>query len=106
MSQATATNGTVGATRSTPRLFLGRVVATPGVTQLVQEGRFNPLEYLTRHVCGDWEVVYPEDRQLNERSVNDGGRLMSSYKTEEGVTVWIITESDRSHTTLLLPSEY
>ena len=64
------------------------------------------MTYLARHVRGDWGDLCDEDRLLNERSVGGGGRLMSSYKLSEQIKLWIITESDRSVTTLLLPSEY
>lgn len=103
MSHLSATNG---ANTCVPRFSLGQVVATQGIAQLQQEGKCNPMDYLLRHACGDWGDICQEDWKLNNRSVSGGGRLMSSYKLDERVTVWVITEWDRSYTTLLLPSEY
>jgi hypothetical protein len=60
---------------------------------------------LTRHCSGDWGNVCKEDRQANDDALNSGERLLSSYEVF-GVKVWIITEWDRSYTTILMPSEY
>lgn len=88
------------------RFPLGNIVATCGISDLIHQGAINPMAYLARHVRGDWGDLCDEDRLLNERSVGGRGRLMSSYKITEQITLWIITECDRSVTTLLLPSEY
>ena len=88
------------------RFPLGEIVATSSISDLIEHGCINPMNYLARHARGDWGDLCDEDRLLNERSVGGGGRLMSSYKLSEQITLWIITESDRSVTTLLLPSEY
>ena len=58
------------------------------------------------HVAGDWGELDEEDRRENELSVARGFRLLSSYTLSSGEKLWIITEADRSSTTLLLPSEY
>lgn len=100
------TSAQASTTNSTTCFSLGRVIATQGIAQLAESGTIKPMEYLARHARGDWGDVYQEDWQLNNRSVAGGGRLMSSYKIDECVTLWIITEWDRSVTTLLLPSEY
>ena len=84
---------------------LGRVVATPGALQLLEEAGEDPLRYLTRHASGDWGELDPHDRRENERSLKHGWRLLSSYPVG-GKTVWIITETDRSVTTILLPEDY
>jgi hypothetical protein len=60
---------------------------------------------LERHRSGDWGEVSPEDAHENEVSVRYGFRVLSSYKVA-GERLWIITEHDRSHTTILLPKEY
>lgn len=65
-----------------------------------------PSTLLGRHVTGDWGDVCDEDAAENEFSVVKGFRIFSVYKIAEGVTIWVITERDRSATTLLLPSEY
>jgi len=59
-----------------------------------------------RHAIGDWGELEPTDVAENEYSVANGFRLLSSYQTNVGEKLWIITEADRSATTLLLPEEY
>lgn len=85
---------------------LGRLIMTRGVNQLVQAGRLDPLTYLRRHASRDWGELCHEDQRLNDHSMDNAGRLMSSYPVSPTLTLWIITEWDRSVTTLLLPSEY
>jgi hypothetical protein len=72
---------------------------------LEQAGQL-PAEFLDRHVNGDWGDVPEEDRQENEFSVEHGFRILSAYTTSAGEKIWIITEADRSATTILLPEEY
>jgi len=84
---------------------LGRIVATPGALDLLDRGAANASEFLRRHQQGDWGDVPPEDALENELSIVNGCRILSSY-TVGGENIWIITEADRSCTTLLLPSEY
>jgi hypothetical protein len=72
-----------------------------------RKGRTNPLDFLARHVCGDWGELSEGDRKENELSLKQGLRLLSSYRTSADDTrVWVITEADRSATTILLPEEY
>ena len=86
---------------------LGRVVATPGALALLEEMGTSPTELLARHRTGDWGEVPTEDARENELSVREGFRILSSYAVgENGTKVWIITESDRSSTCILLPKEY
>lgn len=89
-----------------PLFSLGKVVATPGALAALEEAGQDPKEFLDRHVTGDWGVVPEEDKQENDWSVENGFRILSSYLTNKGVKFWIITEHDRSVTTLLLPMEY
>ncbi len=84
---------------------LGQVVATPGALKLLEEAGKDPLSYLSRHRSGDWGELDPQDRRENELSLKHGRRLVSSYPIGDE-KVWIITEADRSVTTILLPSEY
>lgn len=84
---------------------LGRVLATSGVSRFIETGQVNPLTLLRRHASGDWGDLCTADKKLNDRSLQDG-RLMSTYKLDNQLTIWIITEWDRSVTTLLLPTEY
>lgn len=86
-----------------PRFPLGKIYATPGALAL----DVDLTKYLHRHHCGDWgEALCAEDKEANEHSLNDGTRLLSCYRTPTGDRLYIITEHDRSMTTLLLPSEY
>jgi hypothetical protein len=89
-----------------PKFPLGQVVATPGVLQALQAAGQNPLEFLQRHASGDWGELCQEDKQENELSLRHGLRILSAYRLSDGAKIWIITEADRSATTLLLPSEY
>ena len=82
----------------------GTIVATPGALALAEQG-LQLSTYLQRHLFGDWGELCPEDITENNFSLTNGYRLLSSYSTPFG-KLWIITEADRSATTLLLPSEY
>jgi hypothetical protein len=86
-------------------LSLGRVVATPGALKLLTEAKVHPFNYLARHVTGDWGELCAFDRRQNEIALRDGYRVLSSYNMPAG-RVWIVTEADRSITTILLPEEY
>lgn len=86
---------------------LGRVVATRGAIQVMQENDVDAWGLLNRHAHGDWGCIPEEDRLENQRSVVEGGRVMSSYRvSDRDDKVWVITEADRSSTCLLLPEDY
>jgi hypothetical protein len=85
---------------------LGRMFITPGAQEAVMESGQTAFEFLRRHQTGDWGEVSAEDREENELSLKEGFRLLSAYRTTDGTKIWVITEADRSATTLLLPSEY
>lgn len=88
----------------TSKFPLGRLVATPNaISSLSQDDTLNALN---RHRVGDWGDVCEEDRQANERALIEGARLLSVYHGVSGVKFWIITEADRSATTVLLPEDY
>ncbi|MDD7990728.1 plasmid related protein [Achromobacter xylosoxidans] len=87
------------------RIPLGQVVATPGALGLLQRANLNPFQMLLRHRSGDWGDVHPEDALANEAAAIHGHRVISTYEAA-GERLWIITEADRSSTTLLLPGEY
>jgi hypothetical protein len=85
---------------------LGRIFLTVGAREALQEADQEPFEFLTRHKQGDFGIVGKEDWRENELSIKQGFRILSAYKTKNDVKIWLITESDRSSTTCLLPSEY
>jgi len=89
-----------------PLFPAGQIVATPGALALLEQANKSPLEFLSRHLRGDWGNLGPEDKTENELSLKNGFRLLSSYRVSETETLWLITEADRSLTTILLPSEY
>ena len=84
----------------------GQIVATPGALRLLDETNKSPLEFLSRHLPGEWGDLCQEDKMENELSLKQGFRLMSSYPINDREKLWIITEADRSATTLLPPEEY
>ncbi len=86
-------------------LPLGRVLATPGALETIHDAGEDPFAYLARHATGDWGDLCAFDRRQNEIALRDGYRVFSSYNIPAG-RVWIITEADRSVTTILLPEEY
>ncbi len=88
------------------RFAVGQVVATPGALEALQEAGHQPLEFLTRHVQGDWGDLGDDDKKANDQALVTGARLLSAYDLRNSDRIWILTEADRSATTLLLPSEY
>jgi hypothetical protein len=86
------------------KVALGRVVATPGVLEGIPND--DVLAALRCHANGDWGEVGKEDWQANDDAVVAGARVLSSYRSRNGTRFWIITEADRSATTVLLPQEY
>lgn len=87
-------------------LTLGVTVATPGALEALKEADESPWEFFNRHATGDWGEISPEDREENELSLKEGLRVLSAYTLSTGVKLWVITEADRSVTTILLPEEY
>ena len=90
---------------------LGQLLATPGVLEALQESNQSPMEFISRHLRGDWGELCAEDKRLNDQALVDGSRLLSAYRTLKGVKLWIITEATddngrRAATTILKPEEY
>ena len=85
---------------------IGQVVATQGATQAMKGDILTAALLIDRHTSGDWGNVCDEDALLNDEAVKIGNRIMSVYTLDDGTKVWIITEWDRSATTILLPDEY
>jgi len=94
-------------TRQLATLFaLGRLFATPGAIIAAKEADDNLILYLCRHAAGDWGDLSLEDMRANAAALKEGTRLLSTYHMKDGKKIWIITEADRSATTILLPHEY
>lgn len=83
---------------------LGRLVATRAASQVLSH--HDILNALTRHANGDWGLVCPSDWEINDEALKHGDRLLSAYDSQSATRFWIITESDRSSTTVLLPGDY
>ena len=99
MNQSTA-----GRNELQPKFPLGEIVATPNALNRIPNDEI--LNALSRHANGDWGTLDPEDWQSNERALKGEGRLFSAYLSIHNVKFWIITEADRSVTTVLLPEDY
>jgi len=85
---------------------LGEIYLTIGAKEALEESNQLPNEFLARHQSGDWGIIGKEDWKENDFSVKVGFRILSAYETSQDEKLWIITEADRSSTTILLPSEY
>jgi hypothetical protein len=90
---------------SKPLFQPGRVYATPGALALAEREHGDLLALVFRHILGDPGMLSDDDRQANLNAIEHGGRVFSAYLIA-GQKVWVITEADRSSTTVLLPSEY
>src|SRR6267378_1718000 len=88
------------------RFALGQTYITPGAEDALMIAGQTGIEFLRRHMSNDWGELSDEDVRENELSLREGFRLLSSYRTCRGDNLWIITEADRSSTTILLSSEY
>jgi len=95
----------------TMKFKLGRILSTPGALDVLRESGQAAVEFLDRHIQGDWGDVSKADALLNEEALQDGSRIMSEYRTANKTRLWIITEAadedgKRVATTILLPEEY
>lgn len=89
------------------RFSLGQVVSTPGALRALEECGESVWRLVARHARGDYGALCEADKVANEVAVEQGGRVFSSYVLAPiGKKVWVVTEADRSVTTLLLPEEY
>jgi hypothetical protein len=88
------------------RFALGETFITPGAQETLEISGETQIQFLRRHMCGDWGEISEDDARENDLSLTQGFRLLSAYRTIKGQKIWIITEADRSATTILLPSEY
>ena len=88
---------------------MGQIVMTRGVADLVEKDQdFSKfvIKCLQRHRNSDWGDLCEEDKKENDFSVDKRLRILSAYKFNDDVKIWIITEADRSVTTVLFPDEY
>ena len=85
---------------------LGKVYLTIGAQDALEESNQTPNEFLAKHQSGDFGIIGKEDWQENLLSIKEKFRILSAYKTVKGEKIWVISEADRSATTILLPSEY
>ena len=88
------------------RFPLGRIAVTPGALAALERVGDSPLRFLARHATGDRGDLDEHDCEASERAVTMGERMLSEYVLRSGERLWIVTEADRSATTLLLPCEY
>ncbi len=96
----------IGNLQRTKKLEIGSVFLTPKASRALVEANESPDEFVARHESSDWGEVGSAESMENELSLKKGFRIMSGYTLSTGKKVWIITEADRSATTLLLPEEY
>ena len=93
-------------TKSGARFPLGRVFLTPGAIEALEEAGQTPVEFISRHSRLEQGELTDADYRENLFSIDKPLRIFSAFKTAQGVKIWCITETDRSATTILLPSEY
>src|SRR5713101_2525432 len=91
---------------SVTRFALGQTFITPGAEEALMIAGQTAIEFLRRHMSCDFGELTENDQQENELALKQGFRLLSNYRTGKGQQLWIITEADRSATTVLTPAEY
>jgi hypothetical protein len=95
-----------------PKFELGQIVATQGALAALKDSNELALPFLLKHQSGNWGEVCEEDKKLNDEAIAHDGdpdqqqRVLSVYRTAKNEKIWVITEWDRSATTILLPDEY
>ena len=95
----------------TPKFQMGRVVATPGALEALQEAGQSAWNFLSQHLNAQWGTVDDDDKAANDNALRDGSRIFSAYRLNTGEKIWVITSAEdddghRESTTLLLPDEY
>lgn len=88
------------------RFFVGKLLLTGRVLTAFRRTKETPMSFIRRHVVGDWGDLDQTTETENNRSVNQGRRILSAYHLDDGTKIWVITEADRSSTRILLPEEY
>ena len=93
-------------TRLKPLFHPGRLCITPAAHTALRGHGIPVISVVLQHVCGNWGDLPDDDRHQNDLSVETGLRVLSSYRLSDALRIWVITEWDRSVTTILLPDEY
>ncbi|OWY33468.1 hypothetical protein [Herbaspirillum aquaticum] len=88
------------------KFALGKLVITTACKAHMESIAEQPLKYLMRHLNCDWGELEPEDKQANEQAINCPIRILSRYTLRDWSSIYIITEHDRSYTTIMLSDEY
>ena len=94
------------------KFSLGHIVATPGAIEALKKANQSAMEFIKRHIQGDWGDLDEHDKQQNEFAIAHEGdiekqnRVFSAYITKLGDKLWVITEAELSSTWILLPDEY
>lgn len=98
---------------TTHKFRLGQIVATPAALAAFERANtsapntaMSVLHFVQRHASGDWGDLDHHDKQANEAALTNGARLLSAYHLSDQTKIWIVTEADRSATTILLPEDY
>ena len=94
-----------------PKFQMGRLTSTPGALEALQEAGQSAWEFLSEHIAGRWGTVDAQDKAANDNALRDGSRILSAYRLNTGVKIWIITEAEDDHghresSAILLPEEY
>lgn len=106
MPENTTTRNDANTTPSAARFPLGRLFLTQGAIEALEEASQSPQDFISRHLRLEQGELCDDDHRENLFSVDKPLRIFSAFKTARGEKLWVITEADRSATTLLLPSEY
>ncbi|HEV2864232.1 MAG TPA: hypothetical protein VGX48_24760 [Pyrinomonadaceae bacterium] len=106
MSANLNTSSEAGTTLGAARFPLGRLFLTPGAIESLEDAGQSPQEFIDRHARLEQGELCDEDHKENLFSVDKPLRIFSAFKTMRGEKLWVITEADRSATTILLPEEY
>jgi hypothetical protein len=91
---------------SEQRFPLGQLATTPGALESLLAMGKEPVEFIARHAQGDWGDLGAHDQAANQTAITDGFRIFSAYQVDESTRIYVITEADRSVTTVLLADEY
>lgn len=92
--------------QTTLKFPMGQCVVTRGAMQALNESGEWAAKYLLKHQCGEWGDLDEADKKENEFSIEKDFRILSAYVLPNKDRIYVITEADRSSTTILLPSEY